>query len=566
VLNLSGLGLTTPILNIELIRQVNLTYTLLRGALPSGLSLMSNGVVSGTVGVVPGIGTIPFEFTVRCSDGTLVQDRTFTVNIAAVQTPWTWTLSAFPPQQTDGTLNIDYIPLGTFDLAETLTFPLSWTNQDGSAAVIEVLPTGVTGAFIEGLPGGVSIAGYNLQGTIDPNITPGRYLFKLGFQGQTINTIICEMIVNDTLAVTVTQPDALIEWVTPPGSLGSINETYTSHFFVAADAGGEAITYSLTTESGLPPGISLFEDGHLLGYFAHVDQDTTFTFTVVATCADATISGVFSLTVFNLFNTADILEVRLGLRSTDRAGMTARYNQLIAPSSLYRVIDPNFGIPESPYVYLIKGLQGTDLSQLGDEVPYDPFTPNYYSEFPVLLGQHQKGIACDQNGNPLYEVIYRDVIDPQAQAGGFSWTSNTVLQQNVVAAVTGLDVYPKSFRNARYDMTQTLGFASANATVQQTPGLQGVEALPLWMMSPQAQGNAATVPGFVPGMVVAFVNPGQADQYLSTLDADSQLPSPGHNVVLDRYFAYDFMVKVQTVFDDDETTFDDGLTLFDAGG
>jgi hypothetical protein len=567
-LSLAHLSIISPTITVELVRTRSLAYNVLRGSLPPGLVMNSSGVISGTIENIIGEGTISFEFTVRCTNGETVKDRSFTIRTTAVQFDTTWVLDDYT-QDTDDDLDIDYLVFGTFKRAETIDIPLLWIDADEDTAVVELLDTGLSGDFEEGLPPGIVIENNTLMGTIAPNTIAARYLFKLGFVGQTTNRIYGEIVTEASLAISVVEPQSVVRWITPAGSLGMVSETYECVFGVKAAAGSLTITYDLAPSSGpLPPGIYLnATTGALQGYATHVSSDTTYSFVVRATTTEGYSDRSFSVTVKNRFNTSDVLEVRLGLKAVDSLGVRTQYRSLIHTNIRYRNDDRNFGVPE-PFVYLIKGLAGPSLTpaQQGDGT-VGIFSENYHDSFPVIVGPHRLAVARDASGTIIYEVIYRPIIDPQAKAGGFSFDSETALEEKVLWPQSGDTlryIFPKSFRNARLDMVRDLGFATDDTDLQFLPGPDGVEAIPIWMTCEQIKNDPTSVLGFIPALVVGFTKVGQGKALLSHLD-DVSVLNIGKQLVFGRFFEFNYLLLVATTFDLDTTTFDNSTLIFDPG-
>lgn len=557
-------GLTLPrVVGVELRRTSVLSYSLLNGTLPESLVVQSDGEITGVVGALPGDGVIDFPITVRASNGSSVRDRAFLLKATTVADEIAFDTAHLPVQATDDTLNVDYFPLGVLRWLDSILFRFE-TNRPAS---VEVRPTGLLGDFHEGMPPGLRLVDNALKGSVAPNTTAGRYLFRLGVSEQTSPTLVCEVVVERGF-VTATPETSSIAWVTPQGNLGSMSETYACSFKIEAGS-GKPIMYRLADRSRpLPPGLRLnVYTGDIEGHVGHVTETTTYGFTVVAITDGDRAERDFAITVEPRFNSRQILEVALKLRTTDKTGLLARYHELIPSDKLYRVGDVSYGLVRDPYVYLIKGLTGTDLvpALIGDG-SQGVFGIDYHGQFDVLLGPHSWAVVRDAAGEIVYEVIYRTIIDPQALAGGFVFGTDVAIEQKVVWAQSRdvqEYVFPRSIRNARLDMTKDLGFATDDPAMLRLTGPTGVEALPRWMQSPQIKDDPSSVLGYVPALLVAHVLPGEADALVRAINADTDLPPNGREVTFDRYFVTDFLVTSGTSFDQHATTYDGATTTFD---
>lgn len=568
VLNLSGMSLG-PVMHIEAKRTTNLKYSILYGTLPPGMSMSPSGVIVGQLGNITGTQEIVYDFSIRVTNGTTVQDRSFRIRAMPVPKTSVWVTGDLPPEATDTVLNIDYYPLGNVRRLEAKPVAFSTANPDHETPVIEVRRTGLLGWFNEGLPPGLSIVNNALRGTVRPDVRAGRYLFKLGFVGQPQGTIICEIFVVNATAPTPTAPKS-IAWRTD-NDLGVIQETYPCHINLRAEATG-ALTYALAPGSTpMPAGLILNGvTGDIEGFVAHVARETTYTFTIRASLKENYADRMFTIVVANRFSTPETLDVKLKLRTVDRLGLVERYKQRIPVASIFRPDDPNFGIQPEPFVYIIKGLAGRNLEEAKKGNREDgPFGNDYHGQFDLTLGRHYHAVMRDYRGEVVYEVIYRTLIDAQAMAGGFEFGTEKAIEQPILypqSKEVAQYIYPKSVRNARLDFVKDLGFATDDPAKAILTGVNGVEAMPEWMACEQVQGDPTSVMGFFPALVVAYTKPGLAAPLVANFNLASQqgvLPPPGRRVVLERYFLNDHVNRIGTTFDGGTTTLDGGTTFFD---
>ncbi len=566
LVNLAGLSLG-QVLHVEIKRETVLKYALLYGTLPPGMSMSQDGVITGQLGNITGTQEIVHDFSVRVTNGATVQDRSFRIRTMPVPKTSVWVTSDLPPESTDKVLNIDYYPLGTVRRLEAKPVAFSTANPDYETPVIEVRRTGLLGYFNEGLPPGLSIVNNALRGNVRPDVRTGRYLFKLGFVGQLLGTIICEIFVSNATAPVPFTPST-ITWKTDP-NLGVIQETFPSHITLRAEAAG-TLTYTMAPGSPpMPAGLLLDgKTGDIQGYVAHVARETKYSFTVRASGVQNYADRQFDLTVANRYNSPQTLDVKLKLRTVDRLGLTERYRKFIPNASIYRISDSNFGIQPEPFVYIIKGLAGSSLeaAQAGNREE-GQFGNDYHGQFNLMLGRHYHAVMRDRTGAVVYEVIYRTLIDAQAMAGGFQFDTEKAIEQPILypqSKEVAQYIYPKSIRNARLDFVKDLGFATDDPATRILTGVTGVEAMPEWMSCQQIAGDPTSVMGFFPALIVGYVKPGLAAAIVANLNLPSAaLPPPGRSVVLERYFLSDHINRQGTTFDAESSTFDGGTTFFD---
>lgn len=561
ILDLSGLSVSVTAF-VDVWRSTSLDFTILYGELPPGLSLGSSGIISGIIDNVPYTQQTSYEFTVRTTNGTYVRDQSFTIRVIPVERESTWVTNGLPLITEDEDLNIDFYAFGSARRAEAFSYTLDVADEDDEIPQVVVKSNTLVGSFQKTLPDGLQIIDNIIQGAVSPNATPGRYLFKLGFPNQTSNTIYGEIIVLDVLVAAV--PTGVVGWATEAGSLGDIPETYPCDLGVKA-TGAENVAYSLAPGSlPLPSGIRLnAATGDLEGFMPAVITDTTYRFTVRATAGGNHVDREFSLRITNKF-TSPVLDIRLRMATVEARNMVVRYRTLVSNSKQFRPGDSNFGVPREPFIYLLKGVSG-NLDE-ATATPSDSIGgSNYHGKISLLLGQHKWAAVRDAADNVVYEVIYRDIIDPLANAGGFVVNSDIPIEEKVVYPQSNPNnikyIYPRSIRNARYDLVKDLGFAVADVTKQRKVGPDGGEALPRWMTSPQSPNTPTSVLGFIPALVVAYVKTGMANALVTTLNADSNLPVVGRVLIFDKYHVFEAQQSAATIFDEDTTTFDgDGAT------
>jgi len=70
--------------------------SLLRGSPPPGLSVNDQGILTGRVGNIRSLTPITYQFAVRASNGTRVQDLEFTIRATPVVTPPVWQTAGLP--------------------------------------------------------------------------------------------------------------------------------------------------------------------------------------------------------------------------------------------------------------------------------------------------------------------------------------------------------------------------------------------------------------------------------------------------------------------------------------
>jgi hypothetical protein len=449
--------------------------------------------------------------------------------------------------------------LGDLKRAESFFKTFEVTQPDGDE-VLEVLPSGVAATIphFEGLPPGVRVEGSTLKGTISANAPAGRYIFVLGIAGQPSASarVRASIEVQNELAV-YSERALATQWSTKSGFLGEVHEGYASSFGVQAT--GEPI-YTLAPNSlPLPKGMRInSRTGDIEGIAPAVSEDTMYAFTVRATRLGNFADCNFTFRVRRLYTTSDVLDVRLKLRNRDQVPMVERYRDIVSNDILFRRSDPSFGMPAEPYIYLIKGLSPAPFREAlkGDGSDAITKAKDYHGPLDLVLGKHKVAVVRDSLGVPIHEVVYRELHDHQAKAGGFSFTDDEVTEERVIHAQSRKIVYATSLRNARLDLIRDCGFPTANPALHKRSGPGSAESLPTWMTSPQVANDPTSALGYIPALVVANTRLGAGEGLAATLNADAELAPAGRQIVLDRYYLYTVSYSTPTSFDGGETRFD----------
>jgi len=256
-----------------------ITYSLVGGFLPAGVSLSSHGVISGTPDSV--LVDTDYSFDIEANNSIYANTRTFSLTVTNNESPvWSTPAGALPSIQ--GLRVYDYTLAGTDPNNTSVTFAL------------------VSGS----LPGGISLSsGGHLSGTATNVANATQYDFTVALTDG-YNTP-----VNRAFAITVT-PNLSPVWTTNSGTIATAFETVSiSAQVVATDPEGASVVYYLAPGNSLPTGVFLNgSTGVINGTLPHVEQDTDASFTVYAD--DGTPGGVRKtpqiFTIRILFNSAPV--------------------------------------------------------------------------------------------------------------------------------------------------------------------------------------------------------------------------------------------------------------------
>lgn len=578
--------ITSPIKDTDVIevRLVDpLVYSINYGALPSGLELTQSGNITGTISSLRNarIGVVQeITFGVRTRDqyGNY-RDRQFIMRVVPV-TDTQQNPEFVDPEPASGA---QYI--GLYTRGAPISYVIQTTAPDGvSGTLTEVETTEPVASEFAGLPKGVALTPSGIiNGVIDPSTARGDHYFGVllsNARGEPADTR--QFYLRVTSPTGPLEPLRFVRWTTPAGSIGSFMEGDVCPIGVKAYATtGEPPLYRALTP--LPLGININEqDGSLEGVFAHVPTETVVRFTIRAYVGDTFVDREFSITVAPRYASSGAVNVFFKMRLNESRPMTANYINYINESDYFRQGDPNFGELKEPMIYVIGGIkkaandgEGPDLNEYPNPVDYVAAAirnSNYGSPVSLRLGEHK--VAYAKIGpTTVYEVLYREVIDPLDRAGGFTRdTRGKPIRVPVKYTHSNQYLYPSSVKNLRYDLALQVGFDAFDPTMNNIPGRNGPENLPLWMKSPQTGINQNTVLGFVPSVVVAYLRPGVGQRIVDKLNTQ-RFPAPtptddpnplvhGHEVQFDQYYLI-FNGETEATTFDSSTMFDDGGTVFD---
>lgn len=399
-----------------------------------------------------------------------------------------------------------------------------------------------------------------------------------------------------------------ITWITPT-DLGSIDNGSVSTLSVqAVSADGVTLFYQLApdTASELPQGLSFLQDGLIVGRtsfkFFEFDNGTTtfdngtttfessYTFTVNAINNKKNVAEprTFTLTV-NPVNQIPYQDLYLisYVDQSERLALDGLLNNpsVFTPDMIYRSNDSYFGIAANLNMLVITGLNPASANEY-----IAAMQKNHYDKT-MYFGNLQTAIATNPDGSTLYEVVYVQLRDPQANMLGQSAVSS-IPEANFPDLITGT-VYPNSIINMKNQVAygqenlyefipetadngvitadnMTFTSDSAPTDTSYTIGIANYSTLPLWMTSIQPNGN---ILGYTEAFVVCYCNPGQSARILYNINNYGldlkQLEFKADRYVWDNALSQywnsinqSFIEGTQTTFDSNTCTFDKNSTRF----
>ena len=312
----------------------------------------------------------------------------------------------------------------------------------------------------------------------------------------------------------------------------------TLNVVAVAESANRVLSYSVTAGS-LPPGITLSDQGNLLGTIDPDDfTDSTRTYTFTITVSDQ-YQDVATSKEFNVIVDIPLTTIRYGNmlgEATSLIDQNIFYNIAQDPAinsveNIYRGEDSNFGMKNKPEMLMLSGLesQTLDVFQQQMEQNHQPKT--------LYFGDLKTAKAVEDNVTK-YEVVYIEIKDPLVNNNGEAVSSSINLRTDVEKPVlgprgsitgltadaevievtnrngTGLSASGSKIRFAN-GLTTDLDFVNTifpNAvenmrTRMKSLGHKEYTYLPLWMRTTQT-GDLGPL-GFVLAVPICYCKPGK---------------------------------------------------------
>lgn len=310
-------------------------------------------------------------------------------------------------------------------------------------------------------------------------------------------------------------------------------------------SGSDLITYTLSPNSVndiTKYNINLSADGYLTGtaYCETSDFDTNdevpLKFTVYATSKKGTvISQDFYLTIIPGFG-PNFMSTYLKMSTAfERAYFKCISSEQFNNYKFYRESDKRFGRQTVPNILLKENFVNpikdwTDIKDIKKKLREGIINTSTGSVIPdstfqYVIGNYKVLTAIDNNGNELYDVLYREMLpfgsNPKPETDPrkynindyFSFTEVYGIRQNIFS-ILGEDV-----RNLNRDPDD---FENRAVTVPELDSVSEamVDTVPRFMA--HAMTDTGIKNGYRPMMVVAYLNPGEGDLLFNNLVTASE--------------------------------------------
>jgi len=367
-----------------------------------------------------------------------------------------------------------------------------------------------------------------------------------------------------------------------PTDLGTLKANIPSLLSVeAVSEDPRVLSYSVTAGS-LPTGITLSDQGNLLGTIDPSDfTDSTTSYTFTVTVSDqyqaAATSKEFTLSVEIPYNFVEY--GNMSGHATSFIDQNIFYNIAQDPtinsvSNIFRPEDPSFGMKLKPDMLMMAGLEAQTLTAFQQQMEQNHAPKTLY------FGDIKTAVA-KEGTTTKYEIVYIEIKDDLENSKGESISSSIALRDAVVKPMLG----PRaSSMNATtdymdYEVTTDggLSFSTAGSKVRfanqlsadlgfietlypnavanmrsrmKSLGHKEWDFLPLWMKTTQA-GDLAPL-GFVKAVPICYCKPGTSALVKKRIQ-DKKLEFKNIAFTIDRYIVTNSKVATQTFTGDGST-------------
>ena len=491
------------------------TFLIDAGTIPPGLSLSSNGTLSGYAH--PITTNTNYEFTVRATDGGKIDQNDYTLQVysrsslTADSTEYTADNVSIITADLSNLINpilLDSGFIGNVTERDTFAYKLQGYDFDGDDLTYNLvsgsLPSDFTfnanSGWITGVVPSVPRASvtYNFAANVtkrsDASFSSNTTSYSLTVLGQINDSVVWNTDTNVGSIYNGSISEFYIDATTTNGTelLYTVvtNVTYDPITFEA----NRPLNFGLVSYGTLPPGLEILTDGTISGRVTFQTESNvdTYVFTVAANDSTGLVYGQkeFSIDVVrrderpyeNLYLT--LLAPR---EQREIYANVLNNTDTIPPDYVYRQYDPWFGKNNLRKVLFMTGLDPDNISTY-----ITALQQNHYNKT-LNFGELKTAIATDDNFNPVYEVVYLELIDEQVNAAGLGPNASISWPTNSVGVST---VYPNSFPNMTNRLADVVGYQN-----------RGI--LPRWMTSRQPNG---TVLGFTRALVLCYTKPGYSPE------------------------------------------------------
>ena len=603
----------------------SLVYEIVRGSLPPGVTMSKSGLLSGTVeltedqkfGERGGFDASQedyddvvydktvttksisknFDFIVRVSDGTSFVEQSNNIFVYSADF-WRVSNTAITIDATE----IDDSPL-TLDLSGNRR-PVFRTGSDlGTFRHDNAVVVKIDVEDFDPLQGDLeySIQSGSLPAGVSIDVSSGELYGQLARQSAVevdyTFTVRANRVVSTGVNVFTDQTftmkvigelDIGIAFTTPT-VVGTLKADIPSllHIEAVTDESDRVLSYSIT-EGSLPPGITLSNQGNLIGtvdpsdFRDPEDSTTAYTYTFTVTVSDqyqaAATSKEFTINIDIPYT--QIEYGNMSGHATSFIDQNIFYNIAQDPNinsvdNIFRPEDTNFGMRQKPDMLMMAGLEAQTLTAFQQQMEQNHAPKTLY------FGDLKTAVA-KEGTTTKYEVVYVEIKDKMVNKDGVSVSKSITLRDAVAKPILGprassmnatadyVDYevttdsglsFSTSGSKVRYanQLSADLGFIETiypNAVANMRSRMKSLghkewDYLPLWMKTTQS-GDLAPL-GYVMAVPLCYCKPGTSALVKKRIE-DKTLNFKNIAFTIDRYIVSTSKVATERFIADGVTT------------
>jgi hypothetical protein len=577
-----------------------LTYRLVGGSLPTGLKLLSTGIITGIPGApadrisddyrewvyegpVERRDTYSQSFTVEISDGENTARRTFSIKILDWRR-FTCDTTYFTADDDNITVDghvrlrpvfLDGNFLGTYRHANYWIRPVKIYDPDGRSVIrydlVSSLYSGYENDLVgydsgfgsydvgpsTGLPGiSIDSARAILHGLL-PTIPALERDYEFVIRASTFDedgTFVWNQL---TSFITLRGDiETAIQWVSPT-ELGTVTVGEPSQLYIQAQTSSTTQLFYKLTDGKLPPGMILGSNGLLIGVAGKrnteidnqgttIDQgsmtlDRSYTFTVSATNAAGTIQDSKIFTV-RLRKPVDGLFYNYWVKGLIDLADRAVWQNLVSDSevirldNVYRLGDPNFGINHTLDTLVARGVKSVDPSEILQALNTNHARKTYY------FGDIKWVTERNPNTNEIeYEVVYAELVDPYENANGsakpLQLVKNSYGGESPLTVDSTLITADNTLVSADFtNVSLVFPPSTANMRLRLDQYLDSISQGTLPTWMRSLQESTQNRLGYTKAAVLCYVKPGQGRKTVNAIKNKYGLTLNNIHYQVDRYY------------------------------
>lgn len=293
----------------------------------------------------------------------------------------------------------------------------------------------------------------------------------------------------------LSQVGSTLEWE-KTGNIGTILTNETSELYIKANLSPPKFPIKYNFLNGLlPPGLTLDHDGTIKGVSKQYQSTpTTSTYGFNVEVVDSTgyryIEDQFSINIINTSTayTGVYFKPYLSLEKRKEYSDFIYNKNIFIPEFIYRPFDSNFGVQKELNLTLHFGVQIVQIPE------YVSTLQQNFSKRKIKLGE-LKTATAKLNGNPIYELIYVDIID--------DLDSINIVNSSTSFLFNGEIYYPATINNMRKRFIN-------NNNISTTENLN-----PKFLKTPQ--GLSSLELGYIPFIPICYCIPGKSQIILKKI-------------------------------------------------